>query len=182
MLPIYYAIFYKPTPRIYEEAQIDLIVVGNWFEEDKFTYIRVYGSLSRAHVLPLYVPDKLLARELAYRITTTGTSKTLRTSKKQSWPIFPLRCGVYTLHDYKHAEKEAGKINMLNLATISNRHFDPRKVTYNVLEQAKLTKFDHEKDEFDDLFSSAESLSQVKTMARMKYNDEGLVEFNRLRE
>jgi hypothetical protein len=93
-----------------------------------------------------------------------------------------LRCGVYTLHDYKHAEKEAGKINMLNLATIPNRQFDPRKVAYNVLEQAKLTKFDHEKDEFDDLFSSAESLFQVKTLAKMKYKDEGLVEFNRLRE
>ena len=51
-----------------------------------------------------------------------------------------------------------------------------------MLEQAKLTKFDHEKDEFDNLFSSAESLSQVKTLAKMKYNDEGLVEFNRLRE
>ena len=130
----------------------------------------------------MYVPDKLLARELAYQITTAGTSKTLRNSKKQAWPTFPLRCGVYTLHDYKHAEKEAGKINMLNLATIPNRQFDPRKVAYNVLEQAKLTKFDHEKDEFDDLFSSAESLFQVKTLAKMRYKDEGLVEFNRLRE
>ena len=42
--------------------------------------------------------------------------------------------------------------------------------------------FDHEKYDFDDLFSSTESLSQVKTLAKMKYNDEGLVEFNRLRE
>jgi len=119
----------------------------------------VYGSLTRPHVLLLYVPDKLLARELAYQITTAGTFKTLRISKKQSWHMFPLRCGVYTLHDYKHAEKEIGKINMLNLATIPNRQFDPWRVAYNVLEQAKLTKFDHEKDEFDDLFSSAESLS-----------------------
>ena len=44
---------------------------------------------------------------------------------------------------------------MLNLATIPNRQFDPRKVAYTVLEQAKLTRFDHEKDDFDDLFSSA---------------------------
>ena len=51
-----------------------------------------------------------------------------------------------------------------------------------MLEKAKPTKFDHEKDEFDDLFSSSESLFQVKTLAKMKYKDEGLVEFNRLRE
>ena len=82
MLHIYYAIFDKPAPRISKEAVIDLTVVGNWFGEDKFTYIRVYGSLARPHVLPLYVLDKLLAQELAYQIKTTGTSKTLRNSKK----------------------------------------------------------------------------------------------------
>ena len=130
----------------------------------------------------LYIPDKLLARELAYQITSAGATKTLRTSKKQVWPTFPLRCGVYTLHEYKHAEKEAEKINMLNLATIPNRQFDPRKVVYNVLEQAKLTRFDHKEDDFDDLFSSAESLFQVQALANMRYNDEGLVEFNKLRE
>jgi len=64
MLPIYYATFNKPALRISEEAGIDLTTVGNWFGEEKFTYIRVYGSLARPHVLPLYVPDKLLAREL----------------------------------------------------------------------------------------------------------------------
>lgn len=71
---------------------------------------------------------------------------------------------------------------MLNLATIPNKQYGPRKVAYNVLEQAKLTRFDHEKDEFDDLFSSAETLFQVKTLARIRYKDEGLEEFNRLRE
>ena len=88
----------------------------------------------------------------------------------------------HSLHDYKHAEKEAKKIQMLNLATIPNKQDDLKKVACNVLEQAKLTKFDHEKDEFDDLFSSTESLFQVKSLARIKYQDEGLEVFNRLRE
>lgn len=159
-----------------------MTVVGSWFGEEKFTYIRLFGSLTKPHVLPLYVPDKLLAWELAYQITVEGTSKTLRNSKKQAWPTFPLRCGVFTLHDYKHAENEAGKIQMLNLATIPNRQYDPRKFSYNVLKQAKLAKFDHEKDDFDDLFSSAQSLFQVKSLSRIKYQDEGLEVFNRIRE
>jgi len=71
---------------------------------------------------------------------------------------------------------------MLNLAIIPNRQYDPRKVVYNVLEQAKLAKFDHEKDEFDDLLFSVESLFQVKTLAKIRYKDEGLEVFNRLRE
>ena len=53
---------------------------------------------------------------------------------------------------FKHAEKEATKMQSLTLATIPNRLFDPNKVAYNALEQAKLTKFDHQEDMFDDLF------------------------------
>lgn len=63
---------------------------------------------------------------------------------------------------------------MLKFATIPNRPYDPRQVAYNVTSQAKLAKFDHKADEFDDLFSSAESLFQVKTLARMRYQYEGI--------
>ena len=72
------------------------------------------------------------------------------------WPTFPLRCGIFTLHDYKHAEKGAEKIQMLNLTTIPRRQYDTKKVSYSVTSQAKLTRFDHEEYIFDDLFSSAE--------------------------
>lgn len=138
ILPVYYSIFSKPTPRISQEAEIDLTTVGSWFEEEKFTYIRLFGSLTKPHVLPLYVSDKLLARELAYQIIVEGTSRTLRDSKKHMWLIFHLRCGIFTLHDHKHVEKEAKKMQMLNLATIPNRQYDPRQVAYNVTSQAKL--------------------------------------------
>ena len=106
----------------------------------------------------------------------------MKSKKKQVWPPLPLRCGVYALHDFKHAEKEADNIKALNLATLPNRRFDPNKVAYNALELEKLTKFDHKDDDFDDLFSSVESLFQVQSLARMKYHDDGLVEFNKLRE
>lgn len=93
-----------------------------------------------------------------------------------------MRCGLYTLHDLKHPKKEATKIQSLTLATIPNRPFDPKKVAYNALEQAKLTKFEHKEDTFDDLFISTESIGQARELARIKYNDEGLTEFNKLRE
>ena len=70
----------------------------------------------------------------------------------------------------------------LTLATLPNRHYDPRKVAYNALEQAKLTKFDHKEDMFDDLFITTETIGQTKEIARMRYNDEGLTQFNKIRE
>jgi len=142
----------------------------------------LFGSLTKTHVLPLYVLVKLLAWELAYQITVEGISRTLRDSKKQMWPVFPLQCGIFTLHDYKHVSKEAEKRQMLNLATIPNRKYDPNKVSYNFLDQAKLAKFDHEADDFDDLFSSANTFVQVKGLVGIRYQEEGLETFNRLRD
>jgi len=40
--------------------------VTRWFKEETFTYIRVFGSITSPHILPYYVPDKLMAREIAY--------------------------------------------------------------------------------------------------------------------
>ena len=182
MLPIHYSFFDKPAPKISYQAGVDLTFVGRWFGEEKFTYVRVFGSQAKPRVLPLYIPDKLLAMEVAYQITFEGVTETLRNKKKQVWPPFPLRCGFYALHDFKHVEKEAEKMKALSLATFPNRRFDPNKVAYNALEQAKLTKFDHKEDMFDDLFSSVESMSQVISLARIEYKDDRLVEFNRLRE
>lgn len=70
----------------------------------------------------------------------------------------------------------------LGLAIPPNRQFDPNKTAYNALEQAKLTKFDHAKDMFDDLFSLADSISQVMSRSKAEYKDDKLIEFHRLRE
>lgn len=97
------------------------------------------------------------------------------------WPSFPLKCGVFTLQDYKHAEKEASKIIALGLAILPNRLFDPNKTAYHALKQEKLTTVDHVKDRFDDLFSLADSMTLVMSRARAEYKDDNLVEFHRLR-
>ena len=105
MVPIHYSIFYQPIPKISYLASFDLPVVASWFGEESFTYIRVYGSQAKPHVLPLYVPDKLLAREISYQIMAESVTQTLKKEKKRGWPSFPLRIGVFTLHDFKHAAK-----------------------------------------------------------------------------
>lgn len=66
MLPIYKTIFDKMAPRLSKEAKIDIFPVIRWFDEETFTYIRVFGSIAALHVIPYYVPDKLLAREIDY--------------------------------------------------------------------------------------------------------------------
>ena len=71
---------------------------------------------------------------------------------------------------------------MLSLASIPNRLYDPNKTAFIALEQAKLTKVVHQEDRFDDLFMGADSISQVRQLATMRYQDEQLTEFNILRQ
>ena len=68
-------------------------------------------------------------------------SRNLKESKNQMWPTFPLRCGTYSLHDFKHAKKEVEKIKILKLAVIPKRQYDPKAVAYNFTTQVKLAKF-----------------------------------------
>lgn len=62
MHPIYQVIFEVFIPRITPEADKSLKYIGRWFGEEYFTYIRVFGSYAPPHILPLYVPYKLLAK------------------------------------------------------------------------------------------------------------------------
>lgn len=59
-------IFNKKAPRFSQESVANLLVVGKYYIKEWFTYIRVFGSTVDPHVLPLYVSDKLLAREISY--------------------------------------------------------------------------------------------------------------------
>ncbi len=169
--------FYKRAPRPFEEAKIDFIPIGRWFGEEIFTYVRFDGSLAPPHVLPLHVPDKLLAREISYQIVGDGSTKTLKKAKKYLWPSFPIQCGVYALHDFKHASLEIDNIACLNLATIMGRQFDPNKVAHNVTAQVKIRKFSRENDYYDDLFKSAKIFSQVQHLATLKLNPERVAQF-----
>ena len=106
MLPIYETIFDKKATRLSEEAKTNILPVARWFGEELFTYIRDFWSIIALHVLPYYVLDKLLAREIAYQTMGDGITKTLKEQKKSIWPTFLVQCGAFTLHDYGHVTKE----------------------------------------------------------------------------
>ena len=106
MLPICKMLYSRDAPRFSPEAEVDILTVERWFGEELFTYIRVFGSIASPHVLPLYVPNKLMAREIAYRTCGAGgINKVLKDSKKAIWPQFPIVCGAFGLFYLGHAFK-----------------------------------------------------------------------------
>jgi len=153
MLPIYKMLCNKDAPRFSPEAEIDMLLVGRWFGEELFTYIRVFGSIASPHVLPFYVPDKLMAREIAYQnCGIGGMSKVLKVSKKAIWPQFPVVCGDFVLFDLGHAFKEVENMLCLQLPKFLGRQYDPFGVVNNFTTTVKIKVFTNEENPFDDVF------------------------------
>lgn len=72
-------------------------------------------------MLPLFIPDKLLAREIAYQTIGNGLSKVMIDNKNTMWHAFPFCFGVYSLDNFKHAAKEMEEIELIKFPTILKR-------------------------------------------------------------
>lgn len=68
------------------KAMKNLNKIWNWFGKESFTYIKVLGSYVDPHVLPLYIPEKLLCWEVEYQTVGHGITKALKYYNKKVWP------------------------------------------------------------------------------------------------
>jgi len=159
-------IFNKKAPRFSQEAATDLLAIGKYFIEEWFTYIRVFCSTADPHVLPLYVFDKLLAREIAYQTIGKGLTKILKDGKKSLWPTLPIKCNTFSLANFVHATKELAQMEALRLHTFPTRQFDQNKVAYNVIVGLKIKAYNHGDNYFEDLLQSAVSFEKALEWAK----------------
>ena len=120
--------FWQESPKVFWRSKYRLSPNWEVFIEQLFTYIIIFESVAKPHVLPLYAPDKLLEREITYQITWYDLAKRLKDSKKSLWPVFLVECGAFTLNDFGHAIKEIQNIEILKLATIPSKQYDPDKI------------------------------------------------------
>ena len=118
MILIYEVIFETKPLRMSCEAMEDLSRIWIWFGEGSLTYIIGLGSHSPPNLFPIYIPDKLLYREVPYQIIGHLITKYLKDSNKKFWPKFPLTFGTFSLYNYGHDKKELKHIDILNFDTI----------------------------------------------------------------
>lgn len=79
ILPIHKFLYNQDAPRFSQEAKVCILPVAIWFGEETFMYIKAFGNITSPHVLPYYVLEKLMAREIAYQTTSEGgMSKALK--------------------------------------------------------------------------------------------------------
>lgn len=69
MIPLFEVLFGESPPRISKYFQEAFFEIRDWFVEEKFSFIMIYGSEARPHVFPRYILDRIVVREIANHIT-----------------------------------------------------------------------------------------------------------------
>ena len=151
--------------------------LGKWFGEENFTYILVFGSLTHPHVFPLFVPDKLLAKEISYQTVGQGLTKIIRDATKTVQPCFPIPCGTYILENFKNSLLEIEQLKVLCFPLVPNQYFDPNGVAKDVTSRLKLKPFSNKPDKFDYLFEIVPEYSIVERLAPDRLTPDELINF-----
>jgi hypothetical protein len=77
---VHIALYGFPPPQILDKIMGNLGKIEDWFIEEIFSYIKVFGCSVSPHSLPRFLPDWLVCREVAYQTVTGGNSKELKSS------------------------------------------------------------------------------------------------------
>ena len=72
----------------------------------KFTYIKIFGASTTPHLLPRYVPNRIVPRKITYQTMVHGIASFLSTHAKIYWLKFMIKLGLFTLTNFPHANKE----------------------------------------------------------------------------
>eukprot|EP01018_Ginkgo_biloba_P039476 Gb_17394 [translate_table: standard] len=114
-------------PKITEGVRRDLSQLGAcWFFEE-FTYIKVEGTLTRPSRLPVHIPDRLVALEVAKQCNY-GVAKRCKLANQRPYPYLPFTIGA--LHDsvsvfYHHQPSE--EEDLFNLCPVSWEEVEQRR-------------------------------------------------------
>jgi hypothetical protein len=176
VVSMHVAIYGCPPPRISDKIVTNLGKIADWYIEEHFSYIRVFGCSVPPHALPKFLPDRLVCREVAHQTVLGGINKELKAVQKKVWPTFPLQIGMFSLLDFGHSKVEAAALEEIKLVNIEFKKHDPQKIVGNHMALYNLKRYEHEDSPQDDIFRGARSyqevLSRVQTLAPDK-----LVEF-----
>jgi hypothetical protein len=163
IIPLHKIFFGFEPPRISHAIIENLKIVADWFIEEHFSYVRVYGCSIPPHALPKILPDRLICREVAYQLVNGGIGNELKAQQKKSWPYFPVYLGKFALLNFGHSKVEAESLSEIKLVDIEHRKYDPYQIINKHVAQCGLKAYEHEESFYDDVFRNAKSYDEVQS-------------------
>jgi hypothetical protein len=128
LAPLYEFIFCTSPPCMTDKAITVIRRIGDWYLMEHGTYIRIYGAMKPPHLLPRFVPDKLVLQEVAYQTIIHGVGGMLYRSKKSIWPPLPLYIGNYFFENTKQAQEEVDIFLSYHFGEERFRRHDPKNI------------------------------------------------------
>jgi hypothetical protein len=163
IIPLHKIFFGFEPPRISHAIIENLKIVADWFIEEHFSYVRVYGCSILPHALPKILPDRLICREVAYQLVNGGIEIELKAQQKKSWPYFPVYLRKFALLNFGHSKVEAESLSEIKLVDIEHRKYDPYQIINKHVAQCGLKAYEHEESFYDDVFRNAKSYDEVQS-------------------
>jgi hypothetical protein len=148
-------------PHISESVSGNLKAIADWFVDEKFSYIRVYGCSIPPHALPKFLPDRLVLREVAHQIVKGGIGIELKVAQKKSRPFFPVYVGKFSLLNLGHSKVEVEALEEIKLVDIEHRKHDPYQLVRRHLMHCNMKSYEHEKSIDDDIFKEVKTYEEV---------------------
>jgi hypothetical protein len=184
IIPLHKILFGLEPPRISQAIIENLKTVADWFIEEHFSYVRVFGCAIPPHALPKILPDRLICREVAYQLVNGGIGIELKAQQKKSWPYFPVYLGKFALLNFGHSKVEAEALSEINLVDIEHRKHDPYQIIYKHVAQCGLKAYEHEESFYDDIFRNVQSYDEVRSKVQTLSPDAqvGFASFQRNRK
>jgi hypothetical protein len=147
--------------------------IVDWFLCKYYSYIRVYGTTGAPHLLPYFVPDHLLMRDISYQTMGSGVTSLLLISNKNIWPIFPIHIGNYTISNGPHERKEEEILQELHLCLGEPKGHDPHELAVSHVRSVGLTHsnihvVDFDEDIFKGILWYEEALQKLPNDAARK--------------
>jgi len=151
---------------LWVEGRVGMKGVEDWYLGKYYSYIMVYGTSGAPHILPYFVPDRLLMREIAYQTMGTWVASLLLSSSKNVFPLFPIHIANYTLSNGPHARKEAKSLQDVCLCRGEAKGHDPPELAVGHVRSVGLTHsnihvVDFEEDRFKGILFYEEVLHKL---------------------
>jgi hypothetical protein len=118
-------IYGYPPPKICDKIVTNLGRIADWYIEEHFSYIRVFGCSVPPHDLPLFLPYRLVCCEVSHQTAHGVISKEMKEVQKNAWSVFPVQIGTFSLLDFGHLKVEVVALEEIKLVDIEFKKHNP---------------------------------------------------------